>query len=251
MFNHKKAFTDYIFSNNVSGSGKAASYVRALDLLSDMIQQKPLGFSDCVNIWDVNSSKRLQELHELVSEEARKGGSSNWNLPGIPKSYLHNGYCSAALNAYLKYLGSITSEGVEKDITNILLNEEIADTEKSTLINTRIGQGKFRQQLIDYWKACAVTGFKNTDLLVASHIKPWRDSNDRERLDPFNGLLLQPNLDKAFDLGYITFRDRGEIVISELLESPRSLGILPSMALKIKPEHQDYMTFHREMVYKN
>ncbi|MGQ7096730.1 HNH endonuclease, partial [Escherichia coli] len=28
--------------------------------------------------------------------------------------------------------------------------------------------------------------------LVASHIKPWKDCNDKERIDFYNGLLLCP-----------------------------------------------------------
>ena len=48
---------------------------------------------------------------------------------------------------------------------------------------------------------CAVTGLDLPLLLRASHIKPWRDSDNRERLDPYNGLLLSPSYDAAFDWG--------------------------------------------------
>lgn len=61
-------------------------------------------------------------------------------------------------------------------------------------------------------------------MLVASHIKPWRDSNNQERLDKFNGLLLLANLDKAFDLGFILFTDTGLVMISSQLEEPQFLG---------------------------
>ena len=56
-------------------------------------------------------------------------------------------------------------------------------------------------------------------LLVASHIKPWRDADNIERLDQYNGFLLLPNLDKVFDLGFITFRATGEIIVSKQIES--------------------------------
>ena len=62
-------------------------------------------------------------------------------------------------------------------------------------------------------------------MLVASHIKPWRDSNNQERLDKFNGLLLLANLDKAFDLGFISFADTGLVMISCQLEAPEVLGL--------------------------
>ena len=68
----------------------------------------------------------------------------------------------------------------------------VTETEKSSLIKSRISRA--RQKLVSYWNGCAVTGFKDTNLLVASHIKPWCASNNAERLDLFNGLLLAPNL---------------------------------------------------------
>ena len=92
-----------------------------------------------------------------------------------------------------------------KQYINDQLRSQIDETQKSTLINARVGQGQFRKKLIDYWNGCAVTGFTDTRFLVASHIKPWRSSSDRDRLNEFNGLLLLPNLDKAFDLGFISF----------------------------------------------
>lgn len=64
-------------------------------------------------------------------------------------------------------------------------------TYKDALVKSRIGQGKFREDLIDYWAGkCAVTGLKMVQLLKASHIKPWRISNNYERLDKFNGSAL-------------------------------------------------------------
>jgi predicted restriction endonuclease len=83
-------------------------------------------------------------------------------------------------------------------------------------------------------------------LLVASHIKPWRDSNKQERLDQYNGLLLLPNLDKAFDLFYISFDKKGEILISDTVETPKNLGITANMQVSVEKPHQDYLAYHRE-----
>ena len=87
-------------------------------------------------------------------------------------------------------------------------------------------------------------------MLVASHIKPWRASTNPERLDPFNGLLLLPNLDRAFDRGFVTFAEDGKILVSPLLSDPTSLGISPDMAVVLQTNHQPYMTFHRTTVYR-
>ena len=157
---------------------------------------------------------------------------------------------SSALNAYAGYLADITAEDIQEDITDVLDDPTIDKTEKATLVNARVGQGKFRQLLIDQWQGCALTGFSNTRLLVASHIKPWKSSNNQERLDPFNGLLLLPNLDKVFDLGYITFAVAGEIMISKELENAALLGVKPGMVIKIGDGHREYIEYHREIVFE-
>lgn len=59
------------------------------------------------------------------------------------------------------------------------------------LRQARIGQGKFRADLIQRWGgACSVTGWDRTELLWAAHVKPWSRATTVEKLDPDNGLLL-------------------------------------------------------------
>ena len=161
-----------------------------------------------------------------------------------------NGMYSAALNHFSAYLSDLSGEDILEDIESVIGDASLERTEKSTLINARVGQGKFRTQLIDYWKGCALTGFSDTRLLVASHIKPWKKSDNRERLDSFNGLLLIPNLDKVFDLGFITFEETGSIKISGMLENTEQLGIPKDMRVKLTDAHQEYMNFHREYVFE-
>ncbi|MEP4891931.1 MAG: HNH endonuclease [Aliiglaciecola sp.] len=160
------------------------------------------------------------------------------------------GMYSAALNAYRGFLSDITQAELKHDIDEIIMDKQISDTEKSTLVNTRIGQGQFRKELIGLWNGCAVTKYPNCALLVASHIKPWKESSNKERLDKFNGFLLLANLDKAFDLGYVSFSDKGKILISEQLEEYQTLGIDKQMNVLLVKEHQDYLAFHREERFK-
>ena len=82
----------------------------------------------------------------------------------------------AALKQYAAYLADISNETLQEDIEAVLNSANANKTEKSALINARVGQGKYRSDLIDYWGSCALTGFHNVRFLVASHIKPWRDS---------------------------------------------------------------------------
>ncbi|WP_460154312.1 HNH endonuclease [Pseudomonas sp. S3_G06] len=161
----------------------------------------------------------------------------------------HHMYSSALLK-FSEYLSEGYYSDIESDIDEILSATDIGETEKSSLVKSRIGQGIFRQKLVDYWNCCAITGFKDVSLLVASHIKPWRGSNNSERLDPFNGLLLTPNLDKAFDKGYITLSPAGNLEISPLLTEPEILGIFPNMRIALAPEHEPFLAFHRSEVFR-
>jgi hypothetical protein len=83
---------------------------------------------------------------------------------------------------------------------------------------SRVGQGRFREDAMGLWGGrCAVTGLDIPPLQDASHIKPWRDSDYRERLDPYNGLLPSPAYDAAYDAGLITLAQGGQLIISARL----------------------------------
>ena len=158
---------------------------------------------------------------------------------------------SRALFKFAEYLAEGYAGDVETDIDAILDDSAVSHTERHDLVKCRIGQGTFRQKLMAHWKACAVTGYKDTGLLVASHIKPWRACTNVERLNPFNGLLLTPNLDRAFDAGLITFRPDGLISLSPLLSNPQQLGIEVGMRVTLASQHEPFMDFHRTSVFRS
>ena len=157
---------------------------------------------------------------------------------------------SSAINSYRAFLSDITQVSAKQDIDNIILDSSISETQKAVMVNTRIGQGRFRDDLISHWKGCAVTKYQNYSFLIASHIKPWSKSENDERLDPFNGLLLLANIDKAFDLGFISFNENGQILISDHLEECQVLGIHSNMKIMLADQHQDYLAYHREHQFK-
>lgn len=129
----------------------------------------------------------------------------------------------------------------------------INETERDAIIKSRVGQGKFRANLIEMWDGCSVTNFLQTDILRASHIKPWRFSTNEERLDPYNGLLLLPNIDSLFDLGLISFQDNGKVIVSSRLSSSAlsALGISINMGMrKVDNRHLPYLKFHRENIFR-
>jgi predicted restriction endonuclease len=177
-----------------------------------------------------------QALRQLpIYQDRNKRGHSMYN---------------SALNKYADYLAEWGESRVEEDIDAIIAQPHVSTTEKSHLLKMRIGQGAFRQKLIAYWQGCAVTGYRDQALLVASHIKPWRVSSHTERLNPFNGLLLLPNLDRAFDTGLITFEETGSIKLSPTLEAPEILGISADMNVNLAAQHQPFMHYHRTAVFQ-
>ncbi len=91
---------------------------------------------------------------------------------------------------------------------------DIGSTMKEQLVASRRGQGVFKKNVRLNEKKCRVTGVTDERVLIASHIKPWSESNDFEKLHGCNGLLLSPHVDKLFDKGFISFSDQGELLLS-------------------------------------
>ena len=135
------------------------------------------------------------------------------------------------------------------EVSKVQQDQEISETERLSLTRSRVGQGLFRERLITYWRGCSVTSFSHYDILMASHIRPWKNSDNKQRLDVYNGLLLLPNLDKLFDKGYVSFCDNGSIVFSPYF--PKSdrilLGLDESVRLlKVEDNHTEYLKYHRD-----
>lgn len=126
----------------------------------------------------------------------------------------------------------------------------IKHTEVQAMVRQRVGQQAFREAMLDYWGgACAVTGIAVREVLRASHAKPWAAcESDAERLDVFNGFLLNANLDALFDRFLISFDEQGVLLISPALAGVdlQPLGILPGMKLRwVTALHQSYLALHR------
>jgi putative restriction endonuclease len=129
-------------------------------------------------------------------------------------------------------------------------------TEAERLVVQRVGQDIFRKGLIEYWEGrCAITGLAVVELLRGSHIKPWAACDtDAERLDVFNGLLLAPQLDAAFDKGFITVGDDGSVAVSPQLEvsARRVLGLDAEERVRaVAPGHRSYLAWHRAKLFRN
>jgi hypothetical protein len=123
-------------------------------------------------------------------------------------------------------------------------------TTRLALVNARIGQGLYRQRMLDLWGGqCAVTQCRLGAVLIASHAKPWAQSSNVERLDEYNGLLLSASLDRLFDRGLIGFDDQGRMLRKPELNAQelQHLGVPLNAALRtMQARHRPYLAAHRK-----
>ena len=124
------------------------------------------------------------------------------------------------------------------------------------------GKGKVQkdptfQRLSKYEECpfCPITMVNDERLLIASHIKPWAVSNEKEKVDPKNGFMLSPLYDKLFDRGFITFTNDKHMKLSNWI-SPKNyerLGIVDNsyyQRLPLDEKRMEYLEYHRTSVFK-
>lgn len=205
-------------------------------------------------------SSNMEAFPKKINDQPRNGRKPG-QLPephGIELGFEHE----AALDEFVDWLTAQRSFDSASDATSVAGRHTaptqdsllpLTETEREAIIKARIGQGIYRAALIDYWGSCSITGCANLNMLRASHAKPWFAATSSERLDPFNGLLLTPNLDLAFDQGLISFNDDGQILISNQLDeqSCSALNLWPHLRLRqIEPRHRVYLAWHRDYLFK-
>ncbi|MDA8903016.1 HNH endonuclease, partial [Porticoccaceae bacterium] len=127
------------------------------------------------------------------------------------------------------------------------------ETERKGLVTSRVGQGYYRQKIIERWEGkCPVSGMSIIPILIASHIVPWSQSNDEEKLDVNNGILLSPNVDALFDKCLISFKNDGSILISGKIsiEDRVALGLNHTIKIPVSERMTPYLERHRKKFEK-
>lgn len=143
----------------------------------------------------------------------------------------------------------------EKDVEAIEKRKDLDSTTRAQLIQARRGQGKFRDDLLQEWSGtCALTGCAIEQVLRASHIRPWRDSSNDDRLNKHNGLLLSASVDALFDRGLISFDDSGVLMISPMLPADQKALLIHNEHTKLRrPElpkpQREFLRIHRERFF--
>lgn len=139
---------------------------------------------------------------------------------------------------------------LSNDIEDIY-TQGASETERQSLVNARVGQGKFRQNVIDIWKngeKCALTLVGVRDMLIASHIVSWSACETNEqRLDGANGILLCAHIDKLFDRHKLTFVKQGRYFKTQInkdldLTTLSSLGIENGIDLCTEQMDQHFLS---------
>jgi len=126
--------------------------------------------------------------------------------------------------------------------------------EREVLTKARIGQGLYRTRVTNVeTQGCRVTKIKDPYFLIASHIKPWRNSNDEEKLDGNNGFLFAPHIDYLFDRGHISFTSNGGLLVSRFLDE----SVLKAFKLsrfvnigELNSSQKRYLKYHRDFIFE-
>lgn len=119
----------------------------------------------------------------------------------------------------------------------------------------RVYKSELEEESIAFYHSetakCMLEGIAHP-VLIASHIKPYKDSKENEAFDVNNGLLLSKNTDSLFDLGYITFNPDGTIQTAEALPQD-VIDYITKYRLNpafINDKRMDYMKYHRAQVFE-
>ncbi|GAB3344351.1 HNH endonuclease [Marilutibacter aestuarii] len=137
---------------------------------------------------------------------------------------------------------------VLEDLHLIERDANIPATQRLQLTKARVGQGLFRNRVMSVDPRCRVTGIEDPRLLIASHIKPWRDSTNAERINGFNGLMLSPHIDALFDERLISFEDDGRMLVHPSLSNDVLDRWSISKSTKVGgflSEQSSFLTHHR------
>jgi hypothetical protein len=244
-----------------SGKGWFARCVVTSDAVVPT-KQNPAPWDDGREYKWIFGIKVIKELDPVYNP-----GSTNnrQNITGLPNIRLGQfpRLSSNVADAVRSFFGlinppsDVSDEEIERENdrheAEIVQRTLAGSPERERLVMARRGQGVFRHNVEQIEKSCRVTGLRDLQHLRASHIKPWKDSDDFEKLDGHNGLLLSPHVDHLFDRGWILFEDDGMLV-----PSPK-LDVLVLQSWRIEPDRQpkpflprqiDYLEYHRELVFQ-
>lgn len=274
----------FVIEHRTFGSSSASRAPEPIQLLARLFKRPPSSIlAKMANLdgsrshgarWDQIAGALLREHPDHFSELYRRLLSSA-RTAGITATALPD-FLGLETGGTLVLLGQeeLDSTLLERDVERRLLRhakesaDERRETERILLAAMRVGQHVFASRVLkNCGNTCVFCGFRppgpqNQRLLVASHIKPWRDSDDRERRDHRNGLAACPTHDVAFDAGLITVNGGLRIHLAPSLALAVEAGEVarhyfgrpPVRQTILLPDTSDtpgdqYLRWHREHVF--
>lgn len=203
-----------------------------------------------------------------INQASGKKTDPNWNLIGniaLPRisrlSILKLSY-KGKISYYFKIsfgvanLDDVENEAEIKSSLERIQQSNLSPTEKEAIIQARIGQGVYRRRLLEETSICPFTKVDDEHLLIASHIKPWKQATNKEKKDSKNGFVFTPTYDKLFDRGYISFTDDKKLIVSPWLSkyNCERLGLVNGMTIENLPiideKRKVYLAYHRAHILK-
>ena len=240
--NTRDGYVRHMRGAGAEGSGRASSYLRALELLGPILA-KTRTHRDCADVFAVESPERIGELYEWVLAQQRLGDAGMFGGEE-PSSYWRGGFYSAALKSYQEFLilapykqklWDLAREGDDPaDLARRLNEQEIGKDERLLVdrgvdyasregkdricsAKVRVNQDFFRELILDEYRTqCCVSGLNVPEVLRASHIVGWAE-DEANRLNPANGLCLSATYDAAFDRHLISFDADYRLIFSPVL----------------------------------
>ena len=234
-------FSDWLSQNTDLSESSVGKYSGAVGTISKEMHQKG------------TIQKPLENMSPFELDLAIALTMSNPDF--IAKNTRGNHMYSNALKQYRYFINAVTEDSDDGAYIESIKNDtEIPETERKAIIQSRVGQGAFRKSLFEkYQGRCIITGIDHPKLLVASHIKPWAVSSNKERLSVDNGLLLSATYDRLFDSGLITFDRQGRIFLSSFIgtENTKRLNLSKDMCfnLRISGNMGEYLDYHNDVLF--
>lgn len=239
----RSRFESIYYAKTDSSRGVVALFNNGNDYIREKGYSKPL----FAIVWDENSKNDAYVFHHIYSlneiEEKRisKELAEHYEKARPDEKFLYQLFeLDLPLPSGMRPSDiEITNDGNDSLFHDLSVLISLEDSQREQLIHARIGQGKFRKDVISVWgrEVCAVTLTPIKEMLVASHIKAWRNcETTNERLDGANGILLCAHIDRLFDQHLITFQKVGNeyrLKFSERLDKSlmKGLGIIEGDAL--------------------
>ncbi len=231
---NKELFCKWLSHNSKLSQKSIINYQGGINATSnDMLKREIID----KNIFEMD----LEELDNALSKII-------FDTHFIAKDTKGNKMYSIALKQYRYFLATYFYSANDS-----ATNRKSKSTQKEIKTKIRIGQNNFRKELLQKYERCIITGLTNPLLLVASHIKPWAVSNDIERLNINNGILLSATYDKLFDNGLISFKKNGALLVSSFLNESdlKTLALKKNQIfdLQINAEMHTFLQYHNDVLF--